>query len=232
MSKTFIGYCRVSTSDQASSGLGLDDQKQTIERYAAAHGWQIEWYVDAGHSAKSLDRPQLQAALDRLNVPAKRRDVDGIVVSKLDRISRSVVGFAELLEQSKSKQWAMVSIDPGVDMTTTTGRLVASILMDVAQFEREIIGQRTSAALQQAKRRGTQIGPTSKLPEATAERLLALRASHTLEVTAATLNAEGLLTATGKLWDRHQVCKAQKRIYRAAELAAARAEYERTQAAA
>jgi len=228
---TFIGYCRVSTAEQANSGLGLEAQQDAIQRYADMHGWQIEWYVDAGHSAKSLDRPKLKEALDRLNVPAKHRDVDGLICSKLDRLSRSTQDFAGLLEQSKAKKWSVVAIDLGVDMTTSTGRMVAGILMQVAQFEREVIGERTSAALQAAKRRGTQIGPTSTLPEATADRLLELRQTHTLDATAATLNAEGLSTATGKLWDRHAVCKAQKRIYRAAELAEARAEYERTQAA-
>jgi DNA invertase Pin-like site-specific DNA recombinase len=87
---TMIGYLRVSTEEQANSGLGLEAQRDTIQRYADAHDWNLVWYEDAGLSAKSLARPQLRAALDRLNVASKRRDVGGIVVAKLDRLSRSV----------------------------------------------------------------------------------------------------------------------------------------------
>jgi DNA invertase Pin-like site-specific DNA recombinase len=65
---TMVGYLRVSTEEQAHSGLGLDAQRETIQRYADAHGWELIWYVDEGLSAKSLDRPQLQAALTRLHV--------------------------------------------------------------------------------------------------------------------------------------------------------------------
>ncbi|GAB6858619.1 recombinase family protein [Microbacterium xylanilyticum] len=57
---TMIGYLRVSTEEQANSGLGLEAQRETIQRYADAQGWDIVWYEDAGLSAKSLDRPQLR----------------------------------------------------------------------------------------------------------------------------------------------------------------------------
>jgi len=228
---TMIGYCRVSTEEQANSGLGLEAQRESIQRYADSHGWTIEWYVDAGLSAKSLDRPQLQAALDRLSVPVKSREVAGMVVAKLDRLSRSVADFAGVLKQARDREWALVALDLGVDTSTPTGELVANVMMAVSQWERRVISDRTSAALQAAKRRGTQIGPTSSLPEATATRLMELRMEHTLEATAQTLNAEGFTTATGKRWDKHAVCKAQRRIVNAAELARARAEYERQQAA-
>lgn len=187
--------------------------------------------MDAGASAKSLDRPQLQAALDRLATPVKRRDVDGIVVAKLDRLSRSVADFAGVLKLAAGRQWSLVALDLGVDTSTPTGELVANVMMSVAQWERRVISDRTSAALQAAKRRGTQIGPVSKLPEATAVRLMELRDNYTLDGTAQKLNAEGHTTATGKTWDKHAVCKAQKRINNAIKLGEARAEYERQQAA-
>src|SRR4051794_12652014 len=113
-----IGYLRVSTEEQANSGLGLDAQRETIQRYADAHGWDIIWYVDEGLSAKSLDRPQLQAALTRLHVIPKRRDVDGIVVAKLDRLSRSVHDFSGILKLAAARKWAVVAIDLGVDTST------------------------------------------------------------------------------------------------------------------
>jgi len=209
---TMIGYLRVSTEEQANSGLGLEAQRETIQRYAAAHGWDIVWYEDAGLSAKSLDRPQLQAALDRLSAPAKRRDVDGIVVAKLDRLSRSVADFASVLELARGRTWALVAIDLGVDTSTPTGELVANVMMSVAQWERRVIGERTSAAMQAAKRAGRHMGRVSALPKTTGARLLELRSTLTLAATADALNAEGLTTATGTLWTPNAVCKTHKRL--------------------
>lgn len=207
-----IGYLRVSTDEQANSGLGLDAQRDTIQRYADAHGWEVVWYEDAGLSAKSLDRPQLQAALARMNIIPKRRDVDGIVVAKLDRLSRSVVDFAGVLELARARKWALVAIDLGVDTSTPTGELVANVMMSVAQWERRVIGERTSAAMQAAKRQGRHMGRVSALLPSTGDRLLTLRATRTLAGTAAQLNAEGLTTATGAPWSANAVGKVQKRL--------------------
>jgi len=209
---TMIGYLRVSTEEQANSGLGLEAQRDTIQHYADAHGWDVVWHEDAGLSAKSLDRPQLQAALDRLNVAAKRRDVDGIVVAKLDRLSRSVVDFAGVLELARARKWALVAIDLGVDTSSPTGELVANVMMSVAQWERRVIGERTSAAMQAAKRQGRHMGRVSTLPNATRKRLLVLRATNTLAATADVLNAEGLTTATGGSWSPNTVAKVQRRV--------------------
>lgn len=207
-----IGYLRVSTEEQASSGLGLEAQRETIQRYADAHGWEVTWYVDEGLSAKSMDRPQLQAALTRLHVLRKRRDVDGIVVAKLDRLSRSVHDFSGILKVAAARKWSVVAIDLGVDTSTPTGKLVANVMMSVAEWEREVIGERTSAAMQAAKRQGRHMGRVSVLPESTGDRLLALRATLTVAGTAAQLNAEGLTTATGAEWSANTVAKVQSRL--------------------
>jgi Site-specific recombinases, DNA invertase Pin homologs len=212
-----IGYLRVSTEEQATSGLGLRAQRETIQRYADSHGWDVVWYADEGLSAKSLDRPQLQAALTRLHVPPKRRDVDGIVVAKLDRLSRSVHDFSGVLNLAVTRKWAVVAIDLGVDTSTPTGKLVANVMMAVAEWEREVIGERTSAAMQAAKRQGRHMGRVSMLPAATADRLVALRRMYTLAATAAQLNAEGLPTATGTAWTAGTVANAHRRMAGAQE---------------
>ncbi len=209
---TMIGYLRVSTEEQASSGLGLEAQRDAIQRYADAHGWDVTWHVDEGLSAKSLDRPQLQAALARLHVIPKRRDVDGIVVAKLDRLSRSVHDFSGILKLAAVRKWAVVAIDLGVDTSTPTGKLVANVMMSVAEWEREVIGERTSIAMQAAKRQGRHMGRVSKLPRGTGDRLLHLRTTHTIAGTAHALNAEGLCAASGAPWSANAVAKAQKRI--------------------
>lgn len=209
---TIIGYLRVSTEEQASSGLGLDAQRESIQRYADAHGWNVVWYVDEGLSAKSLARPQLQAALARLHVLPKRRDVDGIVVARLDRLSRSVHDFSGILKLAAARNWAVVAIDLGVDTSTPTGKLVANVMMSVAEWEREVIGERTSAAMQAAKRAGRHMGRVSILPEETGHRLLSLRSTHTLVGTASQLNAEALTTAMGAPWSANTVAKVEKRL--------------------
>lgn len=209
---TMIGYLRVSTTEQADSGLGLDAQRDSIRQYAEPKGWDVIWYEDAGVSAKSMDRPALQEALARLHVSPKRRDVDGLLVSKLDRLSRSVVDFAGVLELARSRNWALVAIDLGVDTSSPTGELVANLMMSVSQWERRAIGQRTSDAMQAAKRQGRHMGRVSALPARTGDRLLALRTTHTLARTAAQLNAEGHTTATGEPWSANNVSKAQKRL--------------------
>jgi hypothetical protein len=75
-----------------------------------------------------------------------------------------------------------------------------------------VIGERTSAAMQAAKRAGRHMGRVSALPEATGARLLALRTTRTLAATAEALNAEGLTTTTGTAWTENAACKAQKRL--------------------
>lgn len=210
---TIIGYLRVSTEEQAHSGLGLDAQRDIIQRYADSHGWDVVWYEDAGLSAKDKNRPQLQAALQRLHASPKRRDVDGIVVAKLDRLSRSVHDFSGILALARARKWSVVAIDLGVDTSTSTGRLVANVMMSVAEWERDIIGERTSAAMQAAKRKGQTFGFRSALPRKTGDRLLALKRSGlTLADTAAALNAEGLTTATGDHWTVNTVAKVHKRL--------------------
>lgn len=211
-----IGYLRVSTEEQANSGLGLEAQRESIQRYADAHDWDVIWYEDAGLSAKSLDRPQLQAALTRLHILPKRRDVDGIVVAKLDRLSRSVHDFSGILKLAAARKWAVVAIDLGVDTSMPTGKLVANVMMSVAEWEREVIGERTSAAMQAAKRRGQRFGFPSALDPATGDRLIALRTTHTMAATADALNAEGHTTATGAPWTVNTVAKAQQRLTTAA----------------
>jgi DNA invertase Pin-like site-specific DNA recombinase len=138
--------------------------------------------------------------------------VDGIVVAKLDRLSRSVHDFSGLLKLAAARRWSVVAIDLGVDTSTPTGKLVANVMMSVAEWEREVIGERTSVAMQAAKRQGRHMGRVSMLPRATGDRVLALRTTRTLAGTAEQLNREGLTTATGATWSASAVAKVQRRM--------------------
>lgn len=92
-----MAYCRVSTEEQASSGLGMAAQLAAIEGEALKRGWVVEWHCDDGFSAKDLRRP----ALARLLFDISAGDV--LVVAKLDRLSRSLMDFAALMERSTQR---------------------------------------------------------------------------------------------------------------------------------
>jgi len=110
-----------------------------------------EMIVDAGESAKSLDRPGLQRALAML----KKGEADALLVVKLDRLTRSVADLGELVERYFAPgKAALLSVSEQIDTRSAAGRLVLNVLASVSQWEREAIGERTSAAMQHKKSLG------------------------------------------------------------------------------
>lgn len=156
-----IGYLRVSTDEQAASGLGLEAQRARITSEAAHKGWNVRWLIDDGYSAKSLDRPAMAEALRLL----ASGQAEALVVAKLDRLSRSVVDFSNTLATAKKQRWAVVLLDLGVDTTTPNGKLVAGLMAQIAEWERDIIAQRTREALAAAKARGARLGRPRATPD-------------------------------------------------------------------
>jgi DNA invertase Pin-like site-specific DNA recombinase len=152
-----IGYVRASTEEQAREGVSLDAQRTKVEQYAALHGLDlVEVLVDAGVSAKSLNRPSLARALAMLDAG----QAEGIVVAKLDRLSRSVRDFADLIERyfGEGPGKTLMSVGDSIDTRTAAGRLVLNVLMSVAQWERETICERTRDALNHKRQRSERIG--------------------------------------------------------------------------
>jgi DNA invertase Pin-like site-specific DNA recombinase len=193
-----IAYARVSTDEQARSGLSLDHQAQVIEAEAHRRGWTVEHLTDAGYSAASVARrPALRQALSML----ASREADVLMVARLDRLSRSVIDAARLIEQAKREGWALVILDLGADTSTPAGALATNVVASVAQYERELIAARTSDAMQQAKRRGRRLGRPVSLPQPVRERVLTDRESGlSLRVIADRLNVEQVPTAQGGRW--------------------------------
>lgn len=195
-----IIYRRVSTDEQADSGAGLSAQAASLAAEVAHRGWTIAAdYADEGVSGSvSPDRrPALAAALADLD--AGRADV--LVVAKLDRLSRSVVDLALLLDRAERARWSLVILDCDVDTTSAGGRLVASVLASVAEWERRVIGERTRAALAARKAAGARLGRPVALPAATRSRVAELRSEGlSLPRIAATLTDEGIPTARGGKW--------------------------------
>lgn len=195
-----VGYARVSTDEQGDSGLGLDAQERSIRLEAERRGWDLlePLYVDVASGKSMKRRPNLAKALAALDAG----DVDVIVVAKLDRLARSVPDFSTMLERARVKGWALDVVDLGVDTTTPNGKMVAQILMVLAEWEREIIGERTRGALAEARRNGTQLGRPSNVSHETVVLIRTLRAGgQSYHAIARILNEGGVPTAQGgKRW--------------------------------
>ncbi len=150
-----IGYTRVSTTGQATDGVSLDAQRDKLIAYCALYDLElVDIIEDAGASAKTLDRPGLQDALRRLEAG----EAGAMVVAKLDRLTRSVADLASLLEKYFDGRFDLVSVSEQVNTGTAAGRLVLNVLISVAQWEREAIGERTKAALQHKRKSGERVG--------------------------------------------------------------------------
>lgn len=203
-----IGYTRVSTDEQGRSGLGLAAQRRTIEERSAGKGWEVIWMSDEGASAKNLARPELQRAL----VALESGQANAIVVAKLDRLSRSVMDFGHLVEISRKQRWGLVVLDFDFDTTTAAGRMFAGVMMQFAQFERELASERTVAALAAARERGVRLGRPRSLSPASEARVRELRrAGHSFAAVADVLNAEDCPTAHGGRWHASTVARIVKR---------------------
>lgn len=200
-----IGYCRVSTDEQGDSGLGLAAQKETIQREVQRRGWDFETMYGDIASGKSLrGRNDFSAALQILAAG----EADVLVVAKLDRLSRSVSDFAAILHQSQAEGWALNVCDLGVDTTTPSGKMVAQIMMVLAEWEREMIGERTRAALKAAKAKGTSLGRKPNVTPETRRLIRVMRqAGESWAGIAAALEAEGIPTAQGGRWHAATVRK-------------------------
>lgn len=156
-----IGYGRVSTDEQ-----NLDMQYLAIERYAKEKGKELIMYSEK-ISSRQKEREQLMHALKA----ATSGDI--FVIYKLDRLARSTKELYELTEQLKEKSVEFVSINDSFDTTTPTGRAMFGMLAVFAEFERDIIRQRTKSGLEAAKKRG-KLGGRPKLEEKVKRQVSAL----------------------------------------------------------
>lgn len=196
--EAFVAYYRVSTARQGESKLGLEAQRETILRFAKDIPIVAE-YIEVESGKSHVNRPQLRAAV----ADCKRRKAT-LVTAKLDRLARNVAFVANLMES-------------GVDFVAAdfpqANRLTIHILAAMAEYERELISQRTKAGLEQAKRRGVRMGNPrwrSALERAWAARRKAKPAADLAAIVrqyrgdgksyrqiAATLNELGLKTPAG-----------------------------------
>ena len=150
-------YARVSTTEQT-----VEPQLHALRQYASSRGVEATEYVDAGVSGAKDRRP----ALDRLLADARRRRFNVLAVTKLDRLARSTRHLVNLAAELEALGIDLVVLDQAIDTSTPTGRLLFTVLGAIAEFERDLIRERTRAGMAAAKRRGARIGrPLAALDE-------------------------------------------------------------------
>jgi DNA invertase Pin-like site-specific DNA recombinase len=142
-------YARVSTQDQTP-----DNQLLPLRAFAGARGWTVTEYVDHGISGAKERRP----ALDTMLKAARSRKLDVIVVTKLDRLARSVHHLLAVAKELEALGVALVVTDQQIDTTTPTGRFLFTTLGAVAELERDLIRSRVIAGMSRARAQGKHLG--------------------------------------------------------------------------
>jgi DNA invertase Pin-like site-specific DNA recombinase len=173
--------CAVYTRKSSEEGLeqefnSLHAQREACEAYVAsqkAEGWLLlgDHYDDGGFSGGTLERP----ALKRLMADIEAHRVDIVVVYKIDRLSRSLMDFARLVEVFDRNKVTFVSITQSFNTTTSMGRLTLNVLLSFAQFEREVIGERIRDKIAASRKRGMWMGGYCPMGYAVKDRKLVIR---------------------------------------------------------
>lgn len=226
MANLAIGYVRVSTADQATDGVSLAVQRQRIEAHCVAGGLDLlAVHADEGISGKDVHhRPGLQAALaDACGHKA------ALVVYSLSRMARSTRDTLAIAERLQRADADLVSMSEKLDTTSAAGKMMFRMLAILAEFERDLVSERTSAAMAHKRAKGERISGRipygydlhedgiQLLPNATEQNALALirrlRAEgHTLQSIADELQRRGYLTKTGnRTWTTCTILKLTKR---------------------
>jgi DNA invertase Pin-like site-specific DNA recombinase len=154
--RAVVGYLRCSTEEQTREGLGLTAQENRIRAYSIAHGLVLaDLFTDAGVSGKTLDRPRLGALLSRV----RAGEVGTLIVARLDRLTRRTRDLLALIEDVlRPAGVELVSLAERLDTGSPAGMMVITMLGAMGQLEREIIGERTRAALAVKRERGERLG--------------------------------------------------------------------------
>ena len=222
--KQAIGYIRVSTDKQATEGVSLDAQRARIESWCLANSYELAAvFVDAGISGKRMDtRPELLKAL------ASLKKGMALVSYSLSRLARSTKDALVIGEMVAKKKADLVSLSEQIDTTTAAaGKMMFQMLAVLAEFERNLVGERTSTALQHKKRTGQVYSAVpygfeaieGRLEQVQAEaavvsEIQAARAKgNTLQTICNELNGRGISTKKGRQWQPATVHLLLKRTY-------------------
>jgi len=158
-------YARVSTKDQS-----CEMQLRDLRSYCAARGFDlVREYVDVGQSGAKDSRPELNILMD----DARKRQFDAIVVWRFDRFARSTRHLLAALEEFRSLGLQFISCSENIDTSSALGQALFTIMCEIAQFERDLIRERVSAGIRNARANGKKLGrPKSAVDQ---ERILELK---------------------------------------------------------
>lgn len=218
MRKRAIGYIRVSTGRQAKEGVSLDAQKERIIAWCASNDCDlVDVFMDAGQSGtKMKNRDGLQNALSAINKDTV------LIFYSLSRLSRSLQDMLKIAGTVEKAGGQLVSLTENFDTTTPSGQMVFNLLSSFAQYESQIISERTRGALRHKKARGEQYSNVTpfgfklvnkKLVEIDEEMKVIKRIvkqrnqGMTLRAIADRLNSQGVITKKGGTWQANTVSK-------------------------
>jgi len=202
-----IGYARTSTEEQSN---GIEVQRSQLQAEAERRGWTLDIRHEHASGKTLARRKALRQVLDDLD----RAGPNGVLmVPKLDRLARSTIDCLNLLERARRRGWAVIVMNLGgekLDTTTAAGKLQATMLAAFAEFEREMISDRTREGLAIVKARGVKLGHPSPVPEETRQKIVHLRtAGLSWQAMADRLNAEAVPGPAGGVWHSTSV----RRVY-------------------
>lgn len=213
-----VGYCRVSTDAQAATGFSLVAQEQAMRDDVAKHGevW-LRAYVDAAVSGRTTER---RSELAAMLAAADAREFEIVVIPALDRLGRNTRDLIDILSRLDAAGVAVRSLRGDVITATATGKLQTSIFAALAEFESNVIGERTKSGKAVAARRGRPNGGPRRFGfsqsggvlEPVAEEVTVVQrvfrefvSGKTQTRIAAGLNADGYRTTRGRPWNQSQI---------------------------
>lgn len=202
-----VGYVRVSKADKKkgreAERLSIEAQRLSIRKAAEYNGWDlIGIKVDDGKTGTNTRRDGYQEALVMLKDDA----ADMLVAARYDRLSRSTRDFIDLMETSVRQQWFLSVLDQRVDTSTAVGRLMARTMASHAEFERDLISERTKDALAVLKANGQELGRKSAITDDLKRKVKRWhRQGESASGIARRLTAQGVPTPTGRTNWHHSV---------------------------
>src|SRR5216683_2038589 len=180
--------CAIYTRKSSEEGLeqdfnSLHAQREACEAYVKSQtgeGWHLvkTAYDDGGYSGGSMERPAVHQLLEDI----RQKQIDVVVVYKVDRLTRSLADFAKMVEVFDAQGVSFVSVTQQFNTTTSMGRLTLNVLLSFAQFEREVTGERIRDKIAASKRKGIWMGGTTPLGYDVKDRRLVLNRAEAITV--------------------------------------------------
>lgn len=221
---TAVAYLRVSTQGQAEEGVSLESQKAKIAAWCALHDVElVAVYCDAGISgSKTSNRPELENALQHVC------KVQGsLVVYSLSRLARSTKDTIEIAERLSKANANLVSLSEKIDTSSAAGKMIFRLLAVMAEFEKDVVVERTKAALSHKKSKGERVGKVpvgfdlaadgkTLVPNQYQQEAIALiqelrQLGLSMRDIAAELNSRGIVAKHGGQWQHTTVARILKR---------------------